>query len=138
MDGPLLLTVMVYVPFCPAVKLPVCVLVTPMSADAESVAVSVDELLFGLGSVMPAGGAIYAVLTIDPVAPFDTVALIVYVSVPFAKMFAVVLILPLPPAQLDPLDAVQAQVTLVKLTGNVSVIVALVIALGPALVTTNV
>lgn len=100
--------------------------------------VSVAELFPEVGSVVPAGTLTVAVLLNVPDASLAMVAFKVKVAVPPLSRLTVVLMLPEPVAapQLDPGGAVQVQVALVSLTGNVSTTVALVTALGPLLVAT--
>jgi hypothetical protein len=69
-DGPLLVTTIVYEIGVPgtAASAP-SVLVMDRSAVMMSVSVSVAELLSAIGSVVPAGTAMVAVLINEPVAP---------------------------------------------------------------------
>lgn len=68
-DGPLLVASAVQVTLAPAITgSGESVSVTAISVDAVSVSVSVALLLPGVGSVAPAGTAMVAVLTSDPVA----------------------------------------------------------------------
>ena len=100
--------------------------------------VAVAVLLFVLVSVVPAGGATVAVFASVPVAVLETVAVRLNVAVPLTSRFTVALIFPVPfgAPQLEPADAVQVQVALLNVFGKVSVTVAPVTALGPALLTT--
>lgn len=116
------------------------VLVTDKSATGASGLVTVPELLAGFESVVPAGGVTVAVLTSEPVALLETVAVSVNVAEPLANNVTVVLMLPVPLAapQLEPAEAVQVHVALLNVFGKSSVTVALVATLGPAFVTTMV
>ena len=107
--GPALLTVIVYVMGSLGCGLVVStVLVMLRSAFATSVSLSVEELFPGTLSVSPAGNAAVAVLVSVPVASEFTVALTVYVRVPFAAIVAVLLMFPEPPAgHIPPLLAAQ-------------------------------
>src|SRR3954454_13900634 len=72
--GPALDAVIVYVTDPPAVALVTpSVLVIDRSADAPSASTSVAELLPGVGSVTPAGGATVAVFVSDPLAAAEIV-----------------------------------------------------------------
>jgi len=94
-------------------------------------------LLFpATGSVVPPGAVTVAVLLSVPVAPGDTVALTVYVSVPPERMLALSAMFPEPlAAQLEPAEAEHVQETPVSVPGKVSLTVAPVTWLGPLLVT---
>src|SRR2546425_20401 len=93
-------------------------------------------LLFPAGSFTPAGAVTVAVFTIG-LAPPVTVAVAVNVAVPPASRLMLALRLPLPLAgQLEPADAAHVQVTPETWPGKLSVTVAPVTALGPALLTT--
>lgn len=91
-----------------------------------------------LGSATPLGKATDAVLVNVPVAVLAVCAVKLNVAVPLTSKLTVVLMFPLPPgtAQLEPADAVQVQVALLKVAGKTSVTVAPVTAIGPLLVTT--
>ena len=114
------------------------VLVIDRSASRTSVSVSVAELLPGVGSVNPPGGATVAVLASVPEADAEIVAVSVNVAVPPAARLTVALMLPEPPAgQLEPVPAAtHVHVAPPNTTGNVSVTVAPVTNDGPALVAT--
>lgn len=114
------------------------VLVMLRSVLGWTVEVTVAELLPLLGSVAPPGAATLAVLTIVALAPAGTFAVTVKVAVPETARFTVALMLPVPFAepQLEPLEAVQVQFTLVRILGTLSVTVAPLAGLGPSLVTT--
>lgn len=123
----------------PAVTVdPLFDLVIARSAVGVNVSVSLAELFDEFGSVVPFGAATVAVFVIEPVAVLATVALTKNVAVPPAARLTVVLmlILPLGAEQLDPADAVQVQEPMTRLLGIMSVTVAPVTALGPALATT--
>lgn len=72
LDGPALLTVIVYWPLPPAVKVAEAVLVIARSKLDETVSVSVAVLLAGFGSVAL---LIVAVLTMVPVAVGEMLAI---------------------------------------------------------------
>lgn len=115
------------------------VLVIVKSATGVSVSVSVAELFAGFGSVVPLGTATLTVLDTVPVAALETVTTNVKVAVPpTARLIAVLFIFtwPLGALQLDPADAVQVHEPMINALGRMSVTVAPVTALGPALVTT--
>ncbi len=117
-----------------AVALP-SVFVIPRSACGVSVSVSVSLLFPGVGSVTPPGAVIVAVLTSDPVADADTVPVAVKVAVPPTGRLTSALMSPLPLAgQLAPPPDVHVHVTPLTFAGKRSLTVALVTALGPALV----
>ena len=86
-DGPALVTAIVYVTVVPAmsVRLP-SVFVIERSAFGFTVVVSVAELLAGLGSLAPAGAATVAVLVIEPVAEPTTVPVTENVTEPPTAM----------------------------------------------------
>jgi hypothetical protein len=133
-DGPRLLTVIVYVNVPPTVTgFGEPVFVTERSAVAMIVSLSV-ALLALFGSFTPAGGVTVAVLLSVPVALRDNVPVAVNAAVPWSNRFTVVLMLPVPldASQLEPVEAVQVQVTLVKLAGKLSFTVAPATPLGPA------
>src|ERR671930_246993 len=93
-------------------------------------------LLFPAGSFVPAGAATDAVFVIVPDAAV-TVAVAVKVALPPESRLTLAAILPLPEAgQLEPADAAHVQVTPETCAGKLSVTVAPVTALGPALLTT--
>src|SRR5690242_5291795 len=107
------------------------------SACGFSVSVSVALLLPGVGSVVPAGAAIVAVLARLPVALALTVPASVNVAVPPTGMFTVAAMLPLPDAgPLAPPAYTAVQVAPVMVAGTVSATVAPVALLGPALLAT--
>ena len=109
------------------------VLVIERSALGVNESVSVAVLLAPLVSLLPAGAAIVAVLTSEPVAAAETAPLTVKVAVPETSRLTLALMLPLPDAgQLEPALAAQVHVTPVKVAGKVSVTVAAVITDGPA------
>ena len=135
-----MLTTMVYVVEVPAVTLATpSLLVIARSATEATVSVSVAVLLARLGSVTPAGGAMVAVLTMEPVALPATVASTVNVAVPPLSKFTLAEMLPLPLAgQLEPTLATQLQALNVRAAGAVSATVAPTTALGPPFVATTV
>ena len=99
------------------------------------VSLSVAELLAVGESVTPAGAVTVATFVIVPVPV--TVAVAVNVAVPPASRLTAALMLPLPLAgQLDPADAAQVQAPPESCAGKLSVTVAPVTALGPALLAT--
>src|SRR5919197_3985011 len=106
------------------------------SADGViCVSLSVAEL-FPAGSLTPAGATTDAVFTIVG-APVVTVPLAVNVTVPPDSTLMLVFRFPDPLAgQLEPADAAQVHVTPETCAGKLSVTVAPVTALGPALLTT--
>lgn len=116
------------------------VLVTEISALGVSGRVLVSVLLVEFGSAVPLGGATVAILLSVPVAVLETVAVSVKVAEPPTSRFTAALILPVPFAvpQLEPDDAVQVHDAFVSVLGKLSVTVAPVTALGPALLTTMV
>ena len=132
--GPALDAVIVYVTDPPGVALLTpSVFVIDRSADAPSASTSVAELLPGVGSVTPAGGATFAVFASDPVAAAEIEQLAVYEVLPPAGRLIVSLMLPAPDAvHVPPPAPTQVQVQ-VSLAGKVSVTVAAVALLGPAL-----
>lgn len=98
---------------------------------------SVEVLLAPVGSLLPAGAAIVAVLISDPVAADEIVPVTVNVAVPEMPRLTAAAMLPLPDAgQLDPAVAEHVQLVPVRVAGNVSVTVAPVITDGPAFVAT--
>src|SRR2546422_7698908 len=100
-----------------------------------TVLLSVAEL-FPDGSLTPAGAVMVAVFVIVP-EPAVTVAVAVKVAVPPASRSTAALRLPLPLAgQLDPAEAAQVHVTPLTWAGKLSVTVAPITALGPALLAT--
>src|SRR5262249_5351644 len=117
------------------------VLVSVTSADGVIGVVSVDVLLPGSGSVVPAGGVTVAVFVSVPVAAGLTVAVTVKVTAPPTGRFTVVAMSPAPPAV--PQVAVPAVVAQVHITfwrnagpGNVSMTVAPTTLVGPRFETT--
>ena len=88
------------------------------------------------GSFVPTGAVTVAVLLIVP-EPAVTVAVAVKVAVPPTSRLTGALMFPEPLAgQLDPAEAAQVQVTPESCAGMLSVTVAPVTALGPALLAT--
>src|SRR5260221_30968 len=106
-----------------------------------AVSLSVAELLLGAGSVVPDGTATSAVLVSAPVVPAPTVPVTVIVSVsptlsaPVVKLTLLPLLLLVP--QLDVPDATHVTELTAMATGTLSVTVAPVTLLGPALLTTR-
>src|SRR5688572_17797487 len=100
---------------------------------------SVAVLLAVLGSIVPEGTAIVAVLMSGLVAAGETVPVAENVADPPASRSTLALMSPVPPAlpQLEPAVATQVQVTPVRSAGNGSLTVA-VTELGPALEATMV
>src|ERR671931_1350248 len=93
-------------------------------------------LLSPAGSLTPAGAATDAVFVIVPELAV-TVAVAVKVALPPLSRSMLAAILPLPLAgQLDPAEAAHVQVTPETCAGKLSVTVAPVTALGPALLAT--
>jgi hypothetical protein len=136
-DGPLLVTTIVYLIGLPAtLSSRPSVFVICRSAVGASVSVSGDELFPVLGSVVPVGAAIVAVLSIEPVAVGAMVATNVYVAIPSTARLAVVLMLPTPEgaAQVEPVDATQVHVALINAAGRLSVMTAPETADGPLFV----
>jgi hypothetical protein len=111
------------------------------SATGAGVSVSVELLLPGVGSVVPAGGVTVAVLTRFPVAEASTVPLTVKTTelpAPAGTLTVAARLLPdpLPPLlMLAPPVTLLVQVTLVKFAGSVSATIAPTALLGPLLVT---
>ena len=105
------------------------------SADAAIVVMSVEVLLEGSGSVVPAGGATVAVFVRTPLAVGDTVAVTVKVTDPPRGSDTVVSMFPVPdpPLQDDRVAAMHDQETLVSSGGNVSRTAAPTTSLGPRL-----
>jgi len=100
-----------------------------------TVLLSVAEL-FPAASVTPAGAVTVAELLIVP-DPAVTVAVAVNVAVPPLSRLTPAFKSPLPLAgQVDPADATHVHVTLATWAGKLSVTVAPVTALGPALLAT--
>ena len=113
------------------------VLVIDRSAVGFNVSVSVAELLAGVGSVTPAGGAIVDVFTRVPVAEAEIEAVTVNVTDAPAGRFTEALMLPLPLAgHVPPPAPLQTHVEPERAAGNVSATVAPVTAEGPALAAT--
>jgi hypothetical protein len=98
---------------------------------------SVEELLAGAGSVVPAGAATVAVFDNVPVALPEICAVTVKVAVPPLARLTIVEMLPDPlaDAQLDPAEATHVQFALLIAAGSVSVTAAPVTFDGPLLVT---
>ncbi len=112
-------------------------MVTVRSACALSVSVSVALSFAAFGSVTPPGAAIVAVLASDPVADAATVPVAVKVAVPPTGRLTAAAMSPLPLAgQVAPPAAAHVQLMPVKIPENVSLTVAPVTALGPALLAT--
>ena len=109
-------------------------------ALGPSWSVSLAELLMELGSFAPLGGATVAIFVSVPVALLEIVAVSVNVAVPPTAKLTVAEMLPFPLGvpQLDPDEAVQVHEAFVNAAGKLSVTVAPVMALGPALLTTMV
>jgi len=106
-------------------------------ADAPSVSVSVAELFPGVGS--DTDDEIEAVFASEPVALDETVQFAVNVAVPFTGRLTLALMFPEPEAgQLPPLPPAQVHVQLCSGDAKVSVTVAPVTLLGPALLATMV
>src|SRR2546430_17622020 len=92
-------------------------------------------LLFPAGSFVPAGAVTVAVLLIVPVPA--TVAVTVNVAVPPLVRSTSAVTFPLPLAgQAEPAEAAQVHVGLVNCAGKMSLTVAPMTALGPALLAT--
>ena len=102
--------------------------------------VAVTLLLVSCRSVVPAGAVTVAVLACGPIAEAATSVVATNVARPPARSVTVVAMAPAPDAAPhdEPAVAVQVQVTPVNAGANVSVTVASVAVLGPALVTTSV
>ncbi len=133
LDGPALLTWIVYTSVAPGTTFAGPVLVMLTSALGTSVLTSV--LLADDGSDTPAGGVMVAVLTSVPIAAAEMVPLAVNVTVPPGGRSTSALILPAPAAgQAAPPAAAQVHVTPVMSVGKLSVTVAPRAALGPAFV----
>src|SRR5882762_2838693 len=99
-----------------------------------TVLLSVAALL-PAGSLVPAGAVTVAVFVIVPVPV--TVAVARNVAVPPLRRLTLAFRLPLPLAgQVDPAEATHVQATLATWAGKLSVTVAPVTALGPALLAT--
>jgi len=106
-------------------------------AEPDTVSVSVAELFPGVGS--ETDDEIEAVFTTEPVALAETVQFAVNVTVPLTGRFTLALMLPVPDAgQFPPTVPKQLQVQLCSPAGKVSVTVAPVTLLGPALLATMV
>ena len=109
-------------------------MVIARSARGVSASVSVAVLFAPDGSLLPTGAVMVAVLTNEPVAVEEIVALTVNVAVPATPRLTLALMLPLPDAgQLDPADAAHVHVTPVSVAGTVSATVAPLITEGPGL-----
>jgi hypothetical protein len=90
-------------------------------------------LFAGVGSVVPPGRAMLAVLATDPVALAEMVPVTVNVAVPPVSSVTEALIDPEPDAgHVEPDEATQVHVTPLSDAGIVSVTVAAVIVDGPA------
>jgi len=113
-------------------------LVIDKSALGGDASTSVAVLLLLLGSVIPPGAAIDALLLRVPEAEAGTVPCNVKVTLLPDARLTLELILPVPLAGLQLAAGEQLHVTLVRILGTVSVIVAPVTADGPALVATMV
>ena len=113
-------------------------MVMPKSGIGRYSRAIVEELFDEFGSAIPLGVATVAVLVSVPVAVLDVCAVRLNVAVPFTARLTVALMLPAPlgEPQLEPAEAVQVHVALLKLAGSTSVTVAPVTAIGPLLVTT--
>src|SRR5436305_5622570 len=98
------------------------------SACGINVSVSVAELLPGVGSVVPAGAATFAVLLRLPVAEAEMLAVTVKVAVAPLARLTVVLMLPDPLVVPQFAAGAHVQVSLVTIPGNMSVTVAPVTA----------
>jgi len=135
-DGPLLVMLSVYVTVLPGTTDAEPVAVIATSADGTSASLAV-ALLFPAGSFVPTGAATVAVLASVPVALAEIVPVAVNVTVPPLSTFTLAARFPLPLAagQAEPAVAVQLQVTPLMIAGKLSVTVAPVTALGPALLT---
>jgi hypothetical protein len=134
-DGPLFVTVIVYVTFVPGMMLAGPVFV--ISRSATGVSVLLSPLFALLGSDVPTGGVTVAVLTRLPVALAITVPVAVKVIVPPLATLTVALMSPVPEAgQLEPALALQVHVTPVIVAGKLSITFAPFASLGPAFETT--
>lgn len=124
----------------PAVTVPrLLVLVMVRSAVGVSESVSLAELFPGFGSTVPFGTTTDAALVTVPVAVLETFTVSLNVAEPpTARLTALLLMLttPLDSLQLEPEEAVHVHETIVSGAGKISLTVAPVTALGPALVTT--
>ena len=113
------------------------VLVTPRLALGVSVSVSVALLFPGVGSLTV--DEMEAVLASDPVALAATLQFAVNVAVPFTGRFTLALMLPEPDAgQLPPLPPAHVHVQPGNAAAKLSVTVAPVTPVGPALLATMV
>jgi hypothetical protein len=93
------------------------------------------------GSIVPFGTATFTVFETEPVAALETFTIKAKVAVPpTARLTAVLfkLTFPFGALQLEPADAVQVHETIVSELGRMSVTIAPVTELGPALLTTMV
>src|SRR5262249_34758166 len=108
-----------------------------MATSACGVSVSESVLLAELGSDAPGPGVTVAVLTSTPTASDATVAVTVNVTVAATGTFTVALMLPVPDGvpQAPPPAPAHVQVALESAAGRVSITVAPIALLGPALVT---
>jgi hypothetical protein len=139
-DGPVLVATTVYVTAVPGtcVAEP-SVLVIDRSAVGVKVSVSVAELLAGVGSVAPAGGATVAVLTSVPVADDGIDPATVNVTDAPTGRPTLELMLPLPPTgHVPPPVPAHVHVTALNAAGIESVTVAADTEEGPRLVATMV
>lgn len=118
-DSPLLVTLIVYVPFCPTVKLPLCDLFSAMSAVGITVVGSLALLLPGVGSVVVLE-TVAVLVTVVAAAPTATVKLIVELA-PEAKELEFVQVTVCPEA--EQIQFVPVPDTKVKPVGKVSVTV---------------
>ena len=127
-EGPALPATIVYVTEVPGTSVAApSVLVIDRFAVGTNVSVSVAELLPGVGSVTPAGGATVAVLTRLPVADADTVPVTVNVTDAPTGRFTDALMLPLPLAgHVPPPLPAHVHVTPLNAAGMVSATVAAV------------
>jgi len=134
-DGPPFVATIVYDTAVPGTSLVApSVLVIDRSAVGTNVSVSVAVLLAGVGSVIPARTVAVAVFARVPVAVEAIVAVTVNVAVPTGNRSTVVEMLPDPDAgHAEPADAVHVHVAPDSTPANVSAIVVVRAADGPAL-----
>jgi hypothetical protein len=139
-EGPALPATIVYDTVVPgSFEATPSVLVIDRSAVGFKVSVSVAELFPGVGSVLPPGIAIDAVLASEPVALGAMVPVTVKVAVPLESKVTDALMEPEPDTgQEDPEDAEQVHVAPVSDAGMASVTVAAVMVEGPAFEATTV
>ena len=137
-DGPAFEATIVYVTDVPATSVAdPSVFVTETSAVGVTASTSVAVLFPGVGSVVPEGTATVTAFDSVPVAPAETFAVRVYVTVPPTVSVTVSLMLPVPAtAQLAPLDATHDQVAPLSALGSVSVTVTPEAFDGPLFVAT--